>query len=544
MNNKHWTIIIIILVVTIFALLVDIPRAPSWVPGYKWFSKLKVHLGLDLQGGVHLVYETDTSGIPDKDKEYAIEGARDVIERRVNIFGVTEPQIQTAKAGSEWRIIVELPGVTNVEEALKMIGQTPILEFKEKGKKRELTAEEKEIIDKFNKSQLQKARSVLERIKAGEDFASLAREFSQDPGSKDKGGDLGWFTRGVMVPEFEKAVFEDLSKGEVSSEPVETEFGYHLIKKEDERINEQGEIEVKARHILFSKQKKDVTPSTWVYTGLSGQQLKTARLSFDQQNRPQVALEFNKQGAKLFKEITERNVGKPVAIFLDGVPLSIPTVQEVIPSGRAVITGNFSIAEAKELAKDLAAGALPVPIKLISQQKIGPTLGRVSLEQSFLAGIFGLAMVMAFMLYFYRGKGAAACAALIIYCLVVLAIFKLIPVTLTLAGIAGFIISIGMAVDANVLIFERIKDERKQGKEPMVALRAGFQHAWTAIRDSNITSLIVCLILYQFGRGLVKGFGLTLGIGIVISMLSAVFVTRLFLELSQTSKLAKQQERS
>ena len=423
MSNKQWTKIIIVLVIVIFAILVDIPRLPSWVPGYKWFSDLKVHLGLDLQGGIHLIYETDTTNIPEEDKEYAVEGARDVIEKRVNVFGVGEPQIQTAKTGSEWRIIVELPGISDVGEALEIIGQTPTLEFREPG-----------------------------------DLSSLTEE-------------------------------------QISS------------------------------------------ISSWVYTGLSGQQLKMARLSFDQQNRPQVSLEFNEEGTKLFKEITERNIGKPVAIFLDGAPLSIPTVQEVIPSGQAVITGDFSITEAKELAERLAAGALPVPIKLISQQHIGPTLGKISLEQSFFAGLLGLILVMVFMIYFYKGKGVCASLALIIYCLINLAIFKLIPVTLTLAGIAGFILSIGMAVDANILIFERIKDEEEQGKNSLVALNSGFRHAWTAIRDSNITTLIVCFILYEFGTGLIRGFGLTLGIGVAVSMFSALTITRIILEIFYQPKI-------
>ena len=531
MNNKQWTIFSLILVLVIFCLLVDLPRVPSWIPGHNWFSNLKVHLGLDLQGGLHLIYKANTDKVPQEDIEYAVEGVRDVIERRINAFGVAEPQVQTAKTGNEWRIIVELPGISNVSQALEMIGQTPILEFKEQGQARSLTSEEQAEIDQYNQEQLEKARSVLERIKKGESFEDLAKEYSEDVGSKEKGGDLGWFGKGVMVPEFEKAVFEDLKKGEITPEPVETQFGYHIIKKVDERTNQQGETEVRASHILFLKESKDIQVPEWTYTGLTGQHLKRAYLSFDQQNAPQVSLEFDEEGAKLFKEITQRNINKPVAIFLDGTPISIPTVQEVIPNGRAVITGKFSIIEAKELAERLSAGALPVPIELLSQQKIGPSLGKVYLERSFFAGLLGLLLVMAFLIYFYRRKGSAACLALMVYALIVLAIYKLIPVTLTLAGVAGFILSIGMAVDANVLIFERIKEEQALGKEPLIALKAGFQHAWTAIRDSNITSLIICFILYQFGTGLVRGFGLTLGIGILVSMFSAMVVTRLFLEM-------------
>ncbi|MDD3102446.1 MAG: protein translocase subunit SecD [Patescibacteria group bacterium] len=531
-RNKLWTIFLSIVVLTVLSLLVDIPRLPSWVPGHQWFTKQKVHLGLDLQGGTQLIYQANTSQIPDDQKVSAVEGARDVIERRVNVFGVAEPLIQTAKVGEDWRVIVELPGIKNVSDAIKMIGETPTLEFKEQAP--QTGASDPAAIAQYNQMAKQKAESILQQaLQPNADFSKLAKQYSEDPGSKDKGGDLGWFAKGMMVPEFETAVFDQLKKGETTKTLVQTSFGYHIIKKVDERTNDKGEMEVTASHILILTQAQTAPQNTdWQYTGLTGKQLKSATMTFDpNSNEPEVSLEFNEEGTKLFGEITTRNVSKPVAIFLDGVPLSIPTVNEPITSGKAVITGKFDMKEAKELATRLSAGALPVPITLISQQNIGPSLGKLSVQNSLLAGLLGLLMVMLFMTIFYRGRGLLASIILIIYALINLALFKLIPVTLTLAGVAGFILSIGMAVDAQVLIFERIKDEERLGKSSTSAISDGFVHAWTAICDSNITTLIICFILYQLGSGTVRGFGLTLGIGILISMFTAITVTRTFLKL-------------
>ena len=553
-RNKLWTIFVFILVIAILCLLIDIPQLPSWLPGHSWFSKQKVHLGLDMQGGTQLVYQTNTSEIPSNQRGSAIEGARDVIERRVNIFGVSEPVIQTAKIGNEWRLIIELPGIKDVNAAIEMIGETPILEFKEQAPPRDLTSEEKKQIEQYNVQAKVRAEDILQQVlKPDADFAALAQEYSEDPGSKDKGGDLGWFSKGMMISEFEKSVFEDLKVGEITSELVKTQFGWHIIYKVDEQLkgpeveidiqtHDGSEVQkepvkqVRASHILIAsltEQAAKQSMQQWQYTGLTGKQLKSAIVSFDPQtNEPEVSLEFNDEGAKLFGEITTRNVGKPVAIFLDNYPLSIPNVREAITSGRAVITGTFSLKEAKELAQRLAAGALPVPIRLISQQNIGPSLGRISVQKSFVAGILGFLIIIIFMVFLYRSRGLLASGALFIYALIVLALFKLIPVTLTLAGMAGFILSLGMAVDANILIFERIKDEERLGKSALGAINDGFRHAWTAIRDSNITTLIVCFILYQFGSGLVRGFGLTLGLGVLISMFTAIVVTKTFLKLT------------
>ncbi|MBD3311165.1 MAG: protein translocase subunit SecD [Candidatus Magasanikbacteria bacterium] len=276
----------------------------------------------------------------------------------------------------------------------------------------------------------------------------------------------------------------------------------------------------------------DILPpdDPWKNTGLSGKQLEKAEVVSDPQTGAiQVSLLFDEEGKDLFKELTERNISKPIAIFLDGAPISIPTVNSVIPDGRAVIQGNFNLSEAQLLAQRLNAGALPVPVELIAQQSIGASLGAESLQKSLKAGIVGLILVMLFMLIYYRLPGLVSVFSLTLYITLTLAIFKLIGVTLTLAGIAGFILSIGMAVDANVLIFERLKEELKEGKSLKAAVEEGFLRAWTSIRDGNISTLITCVLLIWFGSSFVQGFAVTLAIGILISMFSAITVTRVIL---------------
>jgi protein-export membrane protein SecD len=538
--NKNWTKFILIMVLVLFALLIDVAKLPSWVPFSSWFSNFKIHLGLDLQGGTQLTYQTDSKDIPADQKASAVEGARDVIERRVNVFGVAEPVIQTSKVGDEWKIIVELPGIKNVDEAIKMIGETPTLEFKEQAAPKELTAADKKAIQDYNQKAKVKAQEVLKKaLLSGADFAALAKEYSEDPGSKDNGGSLGWVGHGAMVKEFEDAAFA-LKKGETTKTLVQTQYGYHIIKKIDERQNANGEQEILVSHILIRTTSEDEVKNgaeQWTYTGLTGKNLKTAKLEFDPNtNEPIVSLEFNEAGATLFANLTKRNINKPLAIFLDGVPISTPIVKEEIPSGKAVITGKFTVQEAKDLVMRLQSGALPVPIKLVAQQNIGPSLGKLFFQKSIIAGLIGFILVSLFMIIFYGGFGLVSVATLAIYSLLNIMLFKMIPVTLTLAGIAGFIISVGMAVDANVLIFERIKDEKRAGKKGSTAIEEGFRHAWSAIRDSNITTLISCFILYEFGTGLIRGFGLTLGIGVLVSMFSAIFISRTIIRLTSSQK--------
>ena len=392
-----------------------------------YLPNIPFKLGLDLQGGIHLVYEADMSGIEAQEYGSSLQGLRDVIERRVNLFGVKEPTVQTQESGDKHRLIVELAGIDDPSKAIEMIGQTPYLEFKE------YKANYQEIID-----------------------------------------------------------------------------------KNTELVNNGGE-EIQLE-------------DPFQPTSLTGKYLKKAELTFDQTTyQPLVSLQFDDEGAKIFEELTARNIGKPLAIYIDGIPISAPTVQEKISQGNAQISGRFTLEEAKTLARNLNAGALPVPITLISQETVGPALGKISLEKSLQAGIWGLIAVVIFMTIFYRLPGLLASLALLIYAILNLVLFKTIPVTLTLAGIGGFLLSIGMAVDGNILIFSRMKEELRQGKTLAIAVEEGFRRAWPAIWDGNFTLLIVAVILFSFGTSFVKGFAFTVIIGTLLSMFSAIIITKSFL---------------
>ncbi len=648
-RGRVWQIFVLIIILVIIGGLIDagvyynkgVDKISEKTNNYIQLPKTKeraFRLGLDLQGGTHLVYQADVSQVKDGDEAGAVEGVRDVIERRVNVFGVSEPLVQVNKANeNEYRIIVELAGVKDVEEAIQMIGETPLLEFKEQGGERDLTAEEKTAMEEYNteaeakaeellgkllsngdfvklaeeyddretyekegywvdstqdskvinaikdleigkttdlvevdqgiaivkllekrtrKNQLTdeekveiKARHILichnestnceseltkeeaytkiKEIKAKatpENFIELAIEYSDEPGSEDVGGDLDWFSTGDMVKPFEDAVFAQ-EIGTVSF-VVETEFGYHIILKEDERRVEEYKIQDIYIGLMTSSDILNAT-NDWQNTELTGEYLEGASVQFDQNSTmPEVTLDFDGEGSKLFEEITGRNIGKQVAIFLDGLVISAPTVNSKISGGKAVISGNFNIEEAKLLAQRLNAGALPVPINLINQKTVGASLGKVSVDNSLKAGLWGIILVIIFMVLYYRLPGVLAIISLIIYGILILAIFKLWPVTLTLAGLAGFILSIGMAVDANVLIFERFREEIKEGKEIGRAINLGFRRAWPSIRDGNISTLITCFILIQFSTSVVKGFAITLGLGVLVSMFSAIVITK------------------
>jgi protein-export membrane protein SecD len=412
-------------------------NAAPFIPGDSLFDDISFKLGLDLQGGAHLVYKADISNISPGEVASAMSGLRDVIERRVNFFGVTEPVVQVEKSSGEDRLIVELPGVTNVNEAIKLIGETPFLEFK------------------------------TQRSEAERDEILAAQE---------------------------------------------------------------------------TNQRMDEDPY-FIPSPLTGRYLKKATLSFNQTTyKPEIGLEFSDEGTDLFAKITKENVGNPVAIYLDGAPISVPVVSEEITSGRAQITGEFTPDEAKTLVTRLNSGALPIPIELISQQGIGATLGEEVLYKSIKSGIIGVLAVALFLIILYRFMGIVAVFALAIYTAIVLALYKIIPVTLTAPGIAGFILSIGVAVDANILIFERVKEELKEGKIFSKAIVDGFSRAWTSIRDSNISTIITATILYWFGTSIVKGFALTLGLGVLISLFSSFTVTRTFLialDIKGDSKIVK-----
>ncbi len=272
----------------------------------------------------------------------------------------------------------------------------------------------------------------------------------------------------------------------------------------------------------------------WASTGLTGKDVRKALISTNPGGQWVVALEFNDKGTKKFGELTQQLVGKPMAIFFNGELQSAPVIQEPILGGHAQISGGdsgFAYEEAKKMVDLLNAGALPVPAKIIEESLVGPTLGADSIAKSKTAGVIGIGLVMIFMLLYYRLPGFIADIALIIYSILVFAVFKIVPVTLTLAGIAGFILSIGMAVDANILIFERTKEELKAGRTMFTAINAGFDRAFTSIFDSNMTTIITCVILYFLGTSIVKGFALTLIIGVLISMFTAITVTKNFMHL-------------
>ncbi|MEI7621539.1 MAG: protein translocase subunit SecD [Candidatus Moraniibacteriota bacterium] len=510
--------------------LISYPQAVSKIPPvYDFFNKAKINLGLDLQGGIHLEYKADVSKVEAGKIADALQGAQDVIEKRINAFGVGEPLVQTAQSGGDWRVIVEIPGVKDIEQAKNQIKETPLLEFKEEG----MDPQIEQMFASLNMQAQAKASELLGQIKVGANFEELAKVESQDPGSKDNGGDLGFVKKGAFVPEFDKVLFEgNLKPNEIYPELVESQFGWHIIKFIEAR-GEGDNLEVHSAHILLGKKTVDQYPQfKYKDTGLTGKNLKSASVVFQSQGlgEPQISLRFDEEGTQLFADLTKKNLSKTIAILLDGNIISAPTVQSEITNGEAVITGKFSLQEAKTLAQNLNTGALPVPLSLVSQQSIQASLGAESLNKSLVAGAIGLGAVIVFMLFFYRFLGLVASLALLIYTGLMIAIFKLSGITLTLSGIAGFILSIGMAVDANVLIFERTKEEIRHGRTIVGSLDEGFKRAWTSIRDGNISSLLTAGILYMMGTGFVKGFAATLFIGVVVSMFTAVVITRTMLK--------------
>jgi protein-export SecD/SecF family membrane protein len=404
----------LIILVAVAAALFVYPR--------NWGAKeLPWRLGLDLVGGTHLVYQIDLSKVAVTDQSSVVAGLRDVIEKRVNLFGVSEPQVYIAQTGSTAQLDVDLAGVKSVTDAISQIGETPLLDF-----------------------------------------------------------------------------------AEVQGNGSSTQY---------------------------------------VPTNLTGQYITGAQLTFDQTTgKPQVQIAFNSDGADIFGRITAANVGKPLAIFLDGNLIEAPTVDEAITGGTALITGNFTVDSAKTLVQRFNAGALPAPITLVNQQTVSATLGNNSLKEVIFAAILGTILIILFMLFYYRLFGFFAACALIIYIALTLGVFKLIGITMSLSGIAGFVLTIGMAVDANILTFERIKEEQKRGLPRTSAVEEGFRRAWPSIRDSNTSTIITAVILYYFTSSFVQGFALTLLIGTLISLFSAITTTRLFLRVYEHAGGGKQKQ--
>jgi protein-export membrane protein SecD len=534
-----------VIVLAVFAGLLAYPKIVEKVPPiYNALNKLKINLGLDLQGGIHLEYAADVSQIESGKVGEAMQAVQDVIERRVNAFGVSEPLVYTTKSGMENRLVVELAGIKDINQAKDMIKETPFLEFKEQ-KETQVEKIPEEELNKENEEAKAKAQDLLKKVLAGEDFAELAKENSEDPGSKEDGGEYDFQKKGTFVPEYEDVIFnKDLKDGEIYPELVETDYGWHIIKrievrgegdpaKSPEDDGGASDQEFKSAHILIAKHTQPQPQMEWVSTGLSGKNLENASVDWQGQglSEPQVALKFDSEGVKLFAEITKRNLQKQVAIFLDGQIISAPTVQSEITNGEAVITGSGTIEEAKNLVKRLNEGALPVPITLISQQSVEASLGQASLAKSLKAGAIGLAVVLIFMIVYYRYLGLVASLALLIYTALMVTIFKLSTltpwaITFTLSGIAGFVLSIGMAVDANILIFERIKEEIRNGRDILSAVDEGFRRAWPSIRDGNYSTILTSMILIWVGTGFVKGFAIILVIGVLVSMFTAIVLVK------------------
>lgn len=524
-GKRRW-IFVLVLVFAFLSFLIAgdfyYNQAASWTKGVTnnrinlpQVQEKPFRLGLDLQGGTHLVYQADVSEIPEGGRGEALSGVRDVIERRVNVFGVSEPLVQVNRnSNGDYRLIVELAGITNIDEATDMIGDTPLLEFKQRP----------------------------------EDFV---------PGEIQSGE--------IKIQTEADANATTSTTTATTSIDLSEDINSPIVNIQDQAANYED----------------------WENTKLSGKHLKRSVVQFNPtDNSPEVSLEFNKEGATLFEEITQANIGSPIAIFLDGYIISAPRVNEKISGGQAVISGNFNLEEAKSLTQRLNAGALPVPIELLSQRTVGASLGAQSINTSLQAGVLGLILVALFLIIYYRIPGLLAVISLAIYGLTVLSIFKamslilalvmviiiiglmiytfhnlkvfdsilsillitigiflfiyaLKPITLTLSGIAGFILSIGMAVDANILIFERFKEELKSGKSLAQSIDEGFARAWPSIRDGNISTIFICLVLMFFGTGSIQGFGTTLFIGISVSMFSAIVITRTFMLMVKSKYLNK-----
>lgn len=431
MSSRQIILPVVIVLLIATAAWIVIPNNPGI--GSK---PIEFRLGLDLVGGVQALMEadlpTDTAVAAD-----SMRTARAIVENRVNGLGVTEAVVQQA---GDRRLVIELPGETDPEQALGTLKKTGLLEFV--------------------------------------DFSQLTQD--------------------------EAIALVD--------QKIQTDFG----QTGDSQTSQSGDQRI-FKNIM------------------TGADLKNVNVVTTQTGEPEVAFELTENGTTVFRDFTSANVGKVLAIVLDKTVISAPRINQAITDGQGVIQGNFTIETANDLAVQLRYGSLPVPLKVVTSQTIGPTLGQDSLQKSLIAGIIGISIVMLYMALYYRLPGVVADLALLVYLLISLAIFKFIPITLTLPGIAGFVLSVGVAVDANILIFERMKEELRSGKPLRPAIDAGWRRAWPSIRDSNISTLITCIILFwfgsTFGASIVKGFSLTLAIGVGVSMFTAIVVTRTFLHL-------------
>ena len=463
MRQRNISLLVGIIILTAVLIWIDQPNNPGLhlqpTENFRIDRDITIHQGLDLQGGLQVLLEADVP--PDQTAafdERTMEAARVIVENRVNGLGVTEPLVQLQ---GERRIIVELPGIKDPDQAIATLRETGLLEFVEAGRN---------------------------RLKEGD----LVR----------------------------------------TSLDVTTEKASQAITATNTLTGTEALTTTEA-----------LTSSQYAYDGMvfktlmTGRHLRDAAVSTDDLGQVVIAFELTDEGAKIFREYTSKHVGDIVAIILDKRVVSAPVIDEAITAGKGVIssraTGGFPLEEARSIAIKMKYGALPVPLKVVENRTVGPTLGQDSVQRSIRAGIVGVIVVLLFMITYYRLPGLLADMALLIYALLNFALYKLIPVTLTLPAITGFILSTGMAVDANILVFERMKEELRAGRGLRVAMEAGFSRAWTSIRDSNLSTLLTCLILFwfgsNFGASIVKGFAITLALGVLINLFTAIIVTRTFI---------------
>jgi protein-export membrane protein SecD len=507
MTRKNIITFVIILIIFAFALWAILPLEGERL------GRKGLHLGLDLVGGVHLVYQADfPEDATGEEQKLDMDRALTTIERRIDKYGVTDPIIQ--KLGED-RILVQLPGFTDIQDAKSLVEQTGYLEFREV----ELNEEGQPVY-------------------LGDYLESAQTQFFDRGEAADR-----IFVKDYLSPGEE-------GYGSFIASLVKTDTGIELVDSEGNHIDKEALAPEESLALSWIEARGDDG------TALTGGLLADAVATLSQEiaPKPEINIEWDSEGSVIFDQIAKR-LYNPVetyspehalGIFLDDTLLSAPQVRAQAFHGRGVITGNFTREKAVEMANLLKSGALPMPLKKppLYQEKVSATLGADFIEMSWMAGLIGIILVMLFMIAYYRMSGFLASLALIFYGALVLALFKLFPVTLSLAGIGGFILSIGMAVDANVLIFERMKEELRMGRTLGAAIETGFNRAWSAIRDSNVTTIIVCIILYWLGSSIVAsapvmGFALTLLIGVVVSMFTAIVVTRTLLRLFVGTPLAR-----
>ena len=479
MRERNYMFLVGIIFLALIAGWIDLPDNPGLHIGP--ISKdIKVHEGLDLQGGLQVLLQADVPDCATVSSD-SMDAAKSIVENRINGLGVVEPLVQRSGA---CRIIVQLPGISNPDEAIKTFGGTGLLEFIDAGD------------TPLTEGALVQTTGLSTVVVPGQPTPTPA---PATPTAVPSPTAVVTSTAGVTT-----------TAGVTSTTPITSTT--------------------------------PVTPTIY-RTIMTGKDLQSASVAFQSTtNQPYIQFTLTTEGAKIFGDFTSKNVGKYLAITLDKRVISSPVIKSAITGGSGIIEGQFTLDQANNLVVQLKYGALPIPLKVVQSNSIGPTLGRDSVNRSLVAGAIGLIIVVLFMLLYYRLPGLLADMALTIYALIVFAIYKFgVPgifpyVTLTLPGIAGFILSVGMAVDANILIFERMKEELRAGRTLLLAIEAGFQRAWPSIRDSNISTLITCAILLwfgaSFGASIVAGFALTLAIGVLISLFTAVTVTRTFLRLT------------